>query len=70
MTISDGPIAREDSYTGYLRRKYQGGQGSQGGGVEKLIIGKPLHKAVVLTRRRNKRKLMQESYQSCYAITY
>ena len=67
MTISDGPIAREDSYTGYLRRKYQGGQG---GGGEKLIIGKPLNKAVVLTRRRNKRKLMQESYQSCYAITY
>ena len=32
MTISDGPIAREDSYTGYLRKKYQGGQGDQGGG--------------------------------------
>ena len=48
----------------------KGVNGVKGVGGEKLIIGKPLNKAVVLTRRRNKRKLMQESYQSCYAITY
>ena len=58
MTISDGPIAREDSYTGYLRRKYQGGQGSQGCRVEGTgnggVTNKDLGAVIFVLERRQK----------------